>query len=93
MLPRSKTLYSVPILLALIFIEVGSEVSSDHSVFKCPSGKFSCGGGDKCIPMIWKCDGDDDCGDGSDEAGCNARICKPDTEIKCKSSGKCVPKR
>lgn len=34
--------------------------------FTCVPGYFSCGNG-RCIPNIWICDTDDDCGDGSDE--------------------------
>ena len=33
---------------------------------KCDPGKFLCDNG-RCIPEKWKCDFDDDCGDGSDE--------------------------
>ena len=38
------------------------------STFKCSSGKFKCASQEKCIPQTWTCDGDDDCGDNSDEA-------------------------
>ena len=38
----------------------------------CPGYKFTCKN-QKCISVGWKCDGDDDCGDGSDE---DPRICR-----------------
>ncbi|CAF4853997.1 unnamed protein product [Pieris macdunnoughi] len=45
----------------------------------CAKGQFLCGQGDitedtnaPCIPMLWKCDGQPDCPDGSDERSCDA---------------------
>ncbi len=40
----------------------------------CPTGEaseeqFTCGDGTP-VPADWQCDGEEDCGDGSDEAGC-----------------------
>ena len=37
----------------------------------CDTGddEFDCGDGET-VPMSWVCDGEDDCADGSDEAGC-----------------------
>lgn len=34
----------------------------------CKQSEFSCKNGLKCIPRIWFCDEDDDCGDNSDES-------------------------
>ena len=36
----------------------------------CASNEFECSNG-KCIRASWKCDGDNDCGDSSDETNCS----------------------
>lgn len=38
---------------------------------RCQPGQFACMNG-RCIRAQWKCDNDDDCGDGSDEL---ERVC------------------
>lgn len=40
-------------------------------IANCTAGQHQCGGDDsRCIPWYYKCDGNKDCKDGSDEAGC-----------------------
>lgn len=49
-----------------------------HSVFSgqlqgCRQNQWQCDDGD-CIPNVWKCDGDGDCMDGSDEMDCTGML-------------------
>uniref|UniRef100_A0A158QWS6 EGF-like domain-containing protein n=1 Tax=Nippostrongylus brasiliensis TaxID=27835 RepID=A0A158QWS6_NIPBR len=53
----------------------------------CGTAQFSCDG--RCVPLKWKCDGETDCADGSDELSFCAR-CASD-EFRCQS-GRCLPK-
>ncbi|EZA49376.1 Sortilin-related receptor [Ooceraea biroi] len=55
----------------------------------CSSNQFACNNG-VCIPEFWKCDGDNDCGDSSDEANCNRATCSPNN-FEC-DGNKCIPK-
>uniref|UniRef100_A0A8C0FGQ3 EGF-like domain-containing protein n=1 Tax=Bubo bubo TaxID=30461 RepID=A0A8C0FGQ3_BUBBB len=57
---------------------------------KCEESQFPCSNG-RCIPLLWKCDGDEDCSDGSDESACVKKTCA-ESDFVC-ISGQCVPNR
>ena len=60
----------------------GGEDERDCPPKKCPENHFKCSN-DKCVPNVWVCDGDNDCGDGSDERDdCPERECHPSTLFK-----------
>lgn len=55
---------------------------------KCSPAQFKCHN-DLCIAKWWVCDGDNDCGDYSDEMSCGVTTCLP-SQFQCVSSGKCI---
>lgn len=59
----------------------------------CGSDEFTCRNA-KCIRKIYHCDGEDDCGDGSDELAKDCATEAPTcsgTQFHCKSGHQCIP--
>lgn len=55
----------------------------------CPTGEFMCANR-KCLATSYVCDGDDDCGDGSDELKCTSPLTCGPNHLRCNTS-ECVP--
>ncbi|XP_067430642.1 low-density lipoprotein receptor-related protein 2-like isoform X3 [Thunnus thynnus] len=76
--------------ICLIFL-AGLKISRGQ-VLGCPHGQWQCDDGN-CIPDIWRCDGDGDCLDGSDEMDCTAPPGSPECppgQFPCVDSVGCV---
>ncbi|XP_034970960.2 low-density lipoprotein receptor-related protein 4 isoform X1 [Zootoca vivipara] len=85
-----------PLLLlllgALFYVRGACSSSSSASECACGRNHFTCAvsafGECTCIPAQWQCDGDNDCGDHSDEDGCMLPTCSP-LDFHC-DNGKCI---
>lgn len=60
-----------------------------ESLGGCNGKEFQCHPDGNCIPEFWRCDGEKDCEDGSDEKYCNGTIrpCDEKTKFSCKTTG------
>ncbi len=52
-------MHDIGIHCMLYFVYPGNKTCDPNNEFTCANGR--------CIPKLWRCDFDDDCGDGSDE--------------------------
>ncbi|KAL8625703.1 hypothetical protein ACOMHN_043978 [Nucella lapillus] len=84
-----KRSWSVHLLTAMLWICITSWASAAADENACSTTHFTCANG-RCISLAWKCDGDDDCHDNSDETNCTETTCE-ESYFKCKSDGKCIP--
>jgi len=73
-----------------IFNMVCSLFLNPTAIIQCEPNEFQCSN-KRCVPLMWKCDNDNDCGDNSDEPpDCKNTTC-PEGYIQCNSTGRCIP--
>ncbi|XP_078656500.1 low-density lipoprotein receptor-related protein 2-like [Branchiostoma floridae x Branchiostoma belcheri] len=58
----------------------------------CPPGDFKCASHAVCIRQAWRCDGENDCPDASDEKDCPPSFCAL-SEFQCRDPPACIPAR
>lgn len=91
-------IFNANYLRNLMFFEEQLDNALDHTEKalprpeNCTLKQFQCEN-NKCISFSWTCDGDDDCGDNSDE---RSELCKQDAQCPEKSdfkcgNGRCIP--
>ncbi|KAF4530809.1 hypothetical protein B566_EDAN017108 [Ephemera danica] len=78
-----------------VFARLGSSdatmaIVSQEAGAVCNLNQFACKTGVKCIPLYWRCDGNNDCLDKSDEINCNKQRDRcPLYEFQC-DNGMCL---
>ena len=67
-----------------------SEAPPAEVALSCEKSQLRCSNG-LCVPLRWLCDGEDDCGDGSDERNCSSEMTTCDSgDFRC-TDGICIP--
>ncbi|XP_077495221.1 uncharacterized protein LOC144106321 [Amblyomma americanum] len=89
---------SVLSLSTLVFVSIGLASAASFSALNatnvresCSGKHFKCAADDQCVPIIKRCDGTAECGDGSDEQNCKFSETCSEGEYRCKNGGPCLP--
>ncbi|XP_075216860.1 low-density lipoprotein receptor-like isoform X2 [Lycorma delicatula] len=72
-------------------MEAGYSYFGPSGIQECSLRQFKCEN-EKCVQLTWMCDGDDDCGDNTDETAkeCTENRSCTETEFRC-NNGRCIP--
>ncbi|RXG71249.1 Low-density lipoprotein receptor-related protein 4 [Armadillidium vulgare] len=62
--------------------------ATDRPRRPCKDKEFNCSTAGRCVALHYRCDGEDDCGDWSDEKACTNTSCSTDN-FRC-NSGRCI---
>ncbi|KAH7646170.1 low-density lipoprotein receptor-like protein [Dermatophagoides farinae] len=77
-----------------IIMDSNSTTNHDDDDDSCSEDQMRCGS-NECISIIWSCDGNKDCLDGSDELPefCRHNVCPEERYFRCQTTGKCIPRQ
>ncbi|CAH0562071.1 unnamed protein product [Brassicogethes aeneus] len=80
------------ILCYLVSCSSGTKDFTGDQDATCPPTQFKCENNMQCIPLLFICDGENDCEDGSDEnlEKCPKNVTCAKNEFKC-ATGRCIP--